>query len=305
LRLAKPCKNKNKKNMPKQKHTPVLLNETLKLLSPERGQSYLDATAGYGGHAKAVLDITAAPKNAVLVDRDEQAIAALQKTFGGSGAKILHSDFLSASNELKEQGKKFAMILADLGVSSLHLDEPERGFSFATDGPLDMRMDKRQDLDAAAIVNSYSPDQLAGILEQYGEEPKARQIARNIIAARPITTTKQLAQIAARAWPGHSRVHPATRTFQALRIAVNGELTQLSQALPIWVELLAPGGRLVIISFHSLEDRIVKQFLGEYASDTYDSELSLLTKKPITAANDEIVSNPRARSAKLRACRKK
>jgi 16S rRNA (cytosine1402-N4)-methyltransferase len=168
-----------------------------------------------------------------------------------------------------------------------------------------MRMDSRQELNASHIVNTYSEVQLAGILEQYGQEPKARSIARNIIAARPVNTTTQLARIVARSWPGKSRVHPATRTFQALRIAVNGELNQLASSLPIWLELLAPGGRLVVISFHSLEDRIVKNFLLEHAGDRYDSELELQTKKPVQATNNEIVSNPRARSAKLRACRKK
>jgi 16S rRNA (cytosine1402-N4)-methyltransferase len=197
------------------------------------------------------------------------------------------------------------MILADLGVSSLHLDEPERGFSFSNPGPLDMRMDKRQELSADVIVNSYSEAQIAQILSEFGQEPKAFQIARNIVAARPVKTTDQLAQIVAKSWPGKSRVHPATRTFQALRIAVNSELYQVSEALPIWLELLAPGGRLVVISFHSLEDRIVKNFLFEHAGDRYDSDVELLTKKPVQATNDEIVSNPRARSAKLRACRKK
>jgi 16S rRNA (cytosine1402-N4)-methyltransferase len=252
-----------------------------------------------------VLEATKEPKKAVLVDRDQQAIEALTEAFGGTGVQIIHKDFLSASVELQEQGKTFDMILSDLGVSSLHLDSSERGFSISNPGPLDMRMDKRQDLDAATIVNSYSTEQIAGILQQYGQEPKARQIARNISASRPITTTSELAKIVARSWPGHSRVHPATRTFQALRIAVNAELTQLSQALPVWLELLAPGGRLVMISFHSLEDRIVKNFLSEHAANTYDSELELLTKKPVIATHDEIVSNPRARSAKLRACRKK
>jgi 16S rRNA (cytosine1402-N4)-methyltransferase len=293
--------------MPKQKqiHKPVLLNATLQYLSPQAGQSYLDTTAGYGGHAKAVLERTKNYKESVLVDRDEQATQVLKEVFAGTDVTIICNDFLSASNVLLEQGRSFDMILADLGVSSLHLDEPERGFSFNSPGPLDMRMDTSQSLDAAAIVNTYSLEQLAGILSQYGEEPKAWAIARNIVSSRPINTTDQLAQIVAKSWPGRSRVHPATRTFQALRIAVNSELTQLSEALPSWLKLLAPGGRLVIISFHSLEDRIVKQFFAEHAANTYDAELELLSKKPVMATNDEIVSNPRARSAKLRACRKK
>jgi 16S rRNA (cytosine1402-N4)-methyltransferase len=293
--------------MPKQKqtHIPVLLLETLQYLSPESGQSYLDVTAGYGGHAKALLDVTKNYKNAVLVDRDEQAVAALKEAFTKTDVKIVCNDFLSASDDLKKHGIKFDMILADLGVSSLHLDEPQRGFSISNDGPLDMRMDRKQELTAEHIVNTYSEAQIAGILEQYGQEPKARSIARNIIASRPVNTTYQLAKIVAKSWPGHSRVHPATRTFQALRIAVNSELSQLAEALSIWLDLLAPSGRLAVISFHSLEDRIVKLFFAEHAANTYDAELELLTKKPVVATNDEIVSNPRARSAKLRVCRKK
>jgi 16S rRNA (cytosine1402-N4)-methyltransferase len=293
--------------MPKQKqtHIPVLLLETLQYLSPESGQSYLDVTAGYGGHAKALLDVTKNYKNAVLVDRDEQAVAALKEAFTKTDVKIVCNDFLSASDDLKKHGIKFDMILADLGVSSLHLDEPQRGFSISNDGPLDMRMDRKQELTAEHIVNTYSEAQIAGILEQYGQEPKARSIARNITASRPVNTTYQLAKIVAKSWPGHSRVHPATRTFQALRIAVNSELSQLAEALSIWLDLLAPSGRLAVISFHSLEDRIVKLFFAEHAANTYDAELELLTKKPVVATNDEIVSNPRARSAKLRVCRKK
>jgi 16S rRNA (cytosine1402-N4)-methyltransferase len=293
--------------MPKQKqtHIPVLLNETLHYLSPAHGQSYLDATAGFGGHARAVLDLTQNFKDSVLVDRDSEAIDALEEAFANTDVKIVCNNFLSASDDLKKHGKQFDMILADLGVSSLHMDEPERGFSFANSGPLDMRMDKKQDVSADTIVNSYSEQQIAQILKEFGEEPKAHQIARKIVHERPVKTTDQLARIVAKSWPGHSRTHPATRTFQALRIAVNSELTQLREALPAWTELLAKDGRLVIISFHSLEDRIVKNFLSENAANTYDSILELQTKKPVQATQNEIVSNPRARSAKLRACRKK
>ena len=164
-----------------------------------------------------------------------------------------------------------------------------------------MRMDQSQALTAEAIVNSYSQAKLTDILKRYGEEPKAAQIARTIVESRPIGTTDQLAAIAARAWPGRSRVHPATRTFQALRIAVNDELSLLEHSLPLWFELLAPGGRIAIISFHSLEDRLVKQALQEVAGDRYDAELRLLTKRPVVAQPSELVFNPRARSAKLRA----
>jgi 16S rRNA (cytosine1402-N4)-methyltransferase len=296
-------KNKNtSKNMPKQKiHEPVLLNEVLHYLSPKSGQSYLDLTAGYGGHSSAILNKTRNYEHAVLVDRDEQAIKALQDLFGATDTRIIHSDFLNASKLLAEEGKQFDMILADLGVSSLHLTEEHRGFAIRGSGPIDMRMDARQELTAGKIVNTYSEEKLTQILKNYGEEPKANQIAKRIINNRPLRTTDQLAKIAAKAWPGHSKIHPATRTFQALRIAVNEELAQLEQALPVWLKLLAPGGRLVIISFHSLEDRITKQFFAEHAANTYDAELTLLTKKPVTANHDEIASNPRARSAKLRA----
>jgi 16S rRNA (cytosine1402-N4)-methyltransferase len=281
-------------------HTPVLLNEVLDYLKPQVGQSYLDVTAGFGGHAQAVLKLTSGAERSVLADRDEQAIKALHGLFGKSGIEIIHQDFLSASKELARQGRKFDMILADLGVSSQHLTEASRGFAIKLSGPLDMRMDKRQTLTADLIVNEYSELELSKILSEYGEEPKARLVARLIIAARPIHTTEQLAHIVAKAWPGHSRVHPATRTFQALRIAVNSELEQLRQSLPFWVDMLKPEGRLAVISFHSLEDRIVKDFFKEHSENPYDADLTLLTKKPVMATNNELVSNPRARSAKLR-----
>jgi 16S rRNA (cytosine1402-N4)-methyltransferase len=164
-----------------------------------------------------------------------------------------------------------------------------------------MRMDETQALTAAILLNTYDEARITDILKRYGEEPKARQIAAAIVAARPLRTTEELAVIAAKAWPGYSRVHPATRTFQAIRIAVNDELGQLDQALPLWFKLLAPGGRLAVISFHSLEDRMVKQALQEAAGERYDAELRLLTKRPVTATPTETATNPRARSAKLRA----
>lgn len=287
-----------------QTHQPVLLQETLRYLAPQKGERYLDVTAGFGGHAQAVLRQTRSAERAVLVDRDAESIEALRQLFGKSGAEVFHKDFLSASRMLAGQGKEFDMILADLGVSSPHLNQAGRGFAFSKAGPLDMRMDQSQALSAETIVNTYSEARLTDILANFGQEPKAGQIARRIIAARPIKATDELAKVVAKAWPGRSKVHPATRTFQALRIAVNSELEQLEQALPLWLELLAPGGRLVTISFHSLEDRIVKQFFTEHAADTYDAQLILLTKKPVQAGNDELVSNPRARSAKLRAAAK-
>jgi 16S rRNA (cytosine1402-N4)-methyltransferase len=291
-------------NKHKNIHTPVLLDEVLHYLDPKAGDSYLDLTAGYGGHAAAVLQLTKAPSKATLVDRDIFAIEHVRHTFG-SDVTYLHQDFLTASQQLHAEQGQFDCILADLGVSSPHLDNKDRGFSIQQDGPLDMRMDQRQPVSAETIVNEYDESELSRILKVYGEEPKAKKIARLIVEHRPIHTTSQLTELARKAWPGHSRVHPATRTFQALRIAVNSELEQIEQAIPLWVDMLAPGGRLAIISFHSLEDRIVKQQLTHMGGDRYDAQLRLLTKKPVSAGESESFSNPRARSAKLRAAVKK
>jgi len=284
----------------KSQHIPVLLNEVLQYLAPSRGNTYLDLTAGFGGHAKAILERTKNPANSVLIDRDKTAIGQLRKQFGGQRVKIIHSDFYSTSAELLKAGKKFDLILADLGISSPHLSTASRGFSFNLTGPLDMRMDKTQDLTAEDIVNFFSESDIAEILHRYGEEPKAKRIARLIVKNRPIHSTTELATIVAKAWPGYHRIHPATRTFQALRIAVNNELELIRMSLPVWVDLLQPGGRLGVITFHSLEDRMVKQAFNDKAGDTYDAELKLLTKKPVSGSKHEIVLNPRARSAKLR-----
>ncbi len=297
--------HQNKKQKEYEEHIPVLLGEVLQYLDPSAEESYLDLTAGYAGHAEAVIEKTHAPQQAVLVDRDENSIKVLKNKFSDTDIDLRQMDFLSAAKALQAEGKKFDMILADLGVSSPHLNENRRGFSLQVSGPLDMRMDQSQELTADKVVNTYSLEQIADILVRYGEEPKARQIARTIIEARPITDTTQLAEIASQAWPGYSRVHPATRTFQAIRIAVNDELNQLEQALPIWLDLLKPQGRLAVISFHSLEDRMVKQAFKEACGERYDADHILLTKRPITASSNEIVFNPRARSAKLRVCKRK
>jgi 16S rRNA (cytosine1402-N4)-methyltransferase len=291
--------NKNQ-NTTQTLHVPVLLEQVLTYLDPKSGESYLDLTAGYGGHASAILARTTAPKTAILVDRDANATRQLQSTAALQQCDIWHTDYLSACQRLVSEGKQFDIILADLGVSSPHLNEGSRGFSFQQDGPLDMRMDQTQELTAQTVVNEWPEAELVTMLTEYGEEPKARQIAKLITSNRPYDTTTQLARIVARAWPGHSRVHPATRTFQALRVAVNDELGQLRQALPLMHELLAPGGRLGIISFHSLEDRLVKQYMSEHAGERYDANLRLITKHPAVATPDELVFNPRARSAKLR-----
>lgn len=293
-------KIKNKTNQ----HIPVLLNEVIDMLVPAKGERYLDLTAGYGGHAQAILEHTTS--NATLVDRDENAVETLVELFDDSGAvTVLHDDFSHAVDSLLACGEKFDMILADLGVSSPHLDNAGRGFSLVADGPLDMRMDPSQVKTASFVVNTYDEAKLERILRDYGEEPKAKAMARLIVNSRPINTTLELASIAKKIWPGHSRSHPATRLFQAVRIEVNDELTQVEQMLPKAIALLKPGGRLGIITFHSLEDRIVKRFFKQVAGDRYDTDLEELSKGPITAAQQELVFNPRARSAKLRGVRKR
>jgi 16S rRNA (cytosine1402-N4)-methyltransferase len=299
--------------MPKQKskndlvHSPVLLKEILAYLDPRPGDSYLDLTAGYGGHASAVLEKTRTPNKVVLVDRDENAVKALHARFKGQAVQITQSDFLSTLDRLASEGQQFDLILADLGLSSPHLEEAERGFSFARSGPLDMRMDQSQALSADYVVNQTKQAELADILRKYGEEPRAQAVAKAIVTYRPIRTTDRLAAVIAQAkgFRGRlGRIHPATQSFQAIRIAVNEELDQLKRSLPLMLSVLAPGGRMAVISFHSLEDRLVKQFLAEHSGNTYDAQLKLLTKKPITASRDELISNPRARSAKLRAAAK-
>jgi 16S rRNA (cytosine1402-N4)-methyltransferase len=289
----------------KNQHIPVLLEPVLQYLDPKEGESYLDLTAGYGGHARAVLEQTHAAQLATLVDRDSNAVAALEP-YANAGARIIHSDFLAASTELVATGRRFDLILADLGVSSPHLDQAERGFAFGQDGPLDMRMDQNQTTSADTVVNTYSQDDLKRIIKSYGEEPRAATIANAIVAARPLHSTQALADVvrSVMPWKG-SKTHPATKTFQAIRIAVNDELELLTASLPLWFRLLAPGGRIAVISFHSLEDRLVKQAFKEVAGERYDAELQLLTKRPVVADNTELVFNPRARSAKLRVAVKK
>lgn len=277
----------------------------LDAVKPEKGETLLDATAGYGGHAQAILERTLTDSGSVLVDRDEHAIRELQATFQGRSVQIVHESFMDAARVLSEEGERFDIIVADLGVSSPHLDNDTRGFSFQREARLDMRMDPGQTLTAEQIVNDYPEADLVTILRDYGEEPKARRIAAAIVAARPIHTTTELSRVVERAVRARrQKTHPATKTFQALRIAVNDELGQLAAALPLWLALLKPGGRLAIISFHSLEDRLVKQFFKAHGGNRYDADLQILTNKPVTATSDELVFNPRARSAKLRVAAK-
>ncbi|MCL2280851.1 16S rRNA (cytosine(1402)-N(4))-methyltransferase RsmH [Candidatus Saccharibacteria bacterium] len=294
------------KNTPQQLHIPVLLDAVLDLLKPKAGERYLDLTAGYGGHAQAVIARIGDGHLATLVDRDELAITEL-KNLERNGAKLIHSDFHRATKNLAAAGEQFDMILLDLGVSSPQLDMAERGFSFSHNGALDMRMDRRQSLTAAEIVNRYSEKDLADLIQKYGEEsPKvASKIANNIVRSRTknlFKTTNELADLIAKISSRRNKIHPATRTFQALRIEINDELGQLEKTLPFLPRLLKPGGRLAIISFHSLEDRLVKNFFREQQTAGYEAELAVITKHPIPGIND--VHNPRARSAKLRVAAK-
>lgn len=287
-------------------HKPVLLSEVLEILQPNPGESYLDLTAGYAGHAGKILAVTRNYKESVLVDRDENAIKVLSEKYPDCefDIKLMHEDFYNAAQSLIECGKTFDIILADFGVSSPQLDNSERGFSFMHEGALDMRMDQTQDLSAETIVNHWSEKKLIEIFEQYGEESSglARKHAREIVYNRPWKTTKELAEaLSPKGWYGK---HPATKVFQAIRITVNEELTLIERTLPLIPKLLKPGGRIAIITFHSLEDRLVKQYFKEVSSLGNESELEILNKTPIVAGMDELVINPRARSAKLRAARK-
>ena len=283
-------------------HIPVLLDATLKLLNPQKGESYLDLTAGYGGHARAFIDQTGNETSATLVDRDDYAISQLAE-FAEKGARLLHTDFITAAKQLIEEGKQFDIVLIDLGVSSPQLDQGERGFSFTNSGPLDMRMDRRQEMTAEQLVNTAKSGELERIIRQYGEEPSgvAKRIATAITKGRPLHTTEQLADLILQEFHGRrGKIHPATRTFQALRIAVNDELRQVKAILPLLPRLLNQGGRVGVISFHSLEDRLVKQYFVDQRDAGFEAELRILTKKPIDGATYD-VHNPRARSSKLRA----
>ena len=298
-----------------QPHQPVLLDEVVQVLDPKRGDSYLDGTAGYGGHAVAIMHRVGPEGRIILVDRDARAIQQLAERFG-EAAEIMHSNFLRAANRLLEDGTLVDMILLDLGVSSPQIDNAERGFSFAQDGPLDMRMDQSQSVTAADVVNRYNQRELERIIREFGEEPKARAVAKAIVEKRPFATTAKLAQVVRRAALGGGDIDPATRTFQAIRIEVNSELDQLREALPILTKILSPGGRIAVISFHSLEDRVVKQFFDRESRDCicppkqpictcgHVASLFKITEKPLTGTPSEVVINPRARSAKLRAAEK-
>ena len=294
------------KHTPQQLHHPVLLNQVVELLAPQPGETYLDLTAGYAGHARVIADHLGGFKTVPLVDRDENAIAELKK-YEQQGAELVHDDFANFAESAVAAGKVFDMVLVDFGVSSPQLDRAERGFSIQQSGPLDMRMDQRQVKSAYTLVNKLSEKELMRIINTYGEErpSRAAHIARAIVRSRPHRTTEDLANAILSTHRGpRQKVHPATRTFQAIRIALNDELGQIERLLTTLPKLLNSGGRVAFISFHSLEDRLVKQFINEQSRAGYEAEFDVLTKKPVLGKTDD-VHNPRARSAILRAAVKK
>lgn len=287
-------------------HKPVLLASVLRYLDLKPGAVVLDGTAGSGGHAEAILKSIGPDGCLIALDRDEEAIRRLEERLKGLKGKVFlkqfdfrHLDLALSSLHIQ----KVNAVLLDIGFSSDQLDDPARGFSFREDGPLDMRMDRNQVRDAASWVNEEPAERLAEIFYKFGEERFSRKIARAIVRERErrhIRTTKELAGIIEKAVPGRyrfRRIHPATRVFQALRIAVNDELAALEEALPKALNALGPNGTLAVISFHSLEDRIVKHFFLKAARE---GSARILTKKPVRPGEEEIAENPRSRSAKLR-----
>jgi 16S rRNA (cytosine1402-N4)-methyltransferase len=295
-------------------HVPVLLKEAIDFLAVRRGGTYIDATVGLGGHSYEIAKRLGAPGHLIGLDKDPAALRIARERLTGSAGVPPAADWPEITLmqcSFAEVGKRFSSkfadgILADIGVSSLQLDDAARGFSFQADGPLDMRMDPRSERTAEQVVNHLDERQLADVIYEFGEERRSRRIARAICRSRPIRSTAHLADvISAAARPmnqAERRIHPATRTFQALRIFVNRELDDLKALLEAAPRILKPGGRVVVISFHSLEDRIVKDAFRE--GGIKDKHFRVLTRKPVTATELESDRNPRARSAKLRAAEK-
>jgi 16S rRNA (cytosine1402-N4)-methyltransferase len=304
-------------------HRPVLLRETIESLAAERGGLFVDCTVGLGGHSEAILQ--ASPDAQVLgIDRDEEALRLARERLAEFGGRFraVRADFRELTRVLATaEVKAVRGILADLGVSSLQLDSPSRGFSFRHEAPLDMRMDLSSGETAAELLGRLSEVEIARLIFEYGEERHSRRIARRIVerreAGEPVTSTTELAKLVERAIGGKKRrIHPATRTFQALRIAVNGELEGLDQFVADAIDALEPHGRLAVISFHSLEDRIIKRTLLKLSGRCQcpprlpqcacgaRKAVEILTRRPLTPSEDEIAENPRARSAKLRVAAK-
>ena len=308
-------------------HLPVLEQEVLFYLAPRPGGQYVDATAGGGGHSLAILRASTAsdapdesqgtlPEGRVLsLDADPSAVERVRRRLEPYGGRstVVHSNFRHLAVVAHQHGfSAVDGILIDLGLSSDQLGDASKGFALATRGPLDMRFDPNQPLTAADLVNSTREEDLANLIYRYGEDRLSRRIARAIVKARPLDSTAELAEVIAKTVGRREKIHPATRTFQALRIAVNDELGVLAEVLPQAVKLLRPGGRLAVIAFHSLEDRIVKQFMQREATDClcppevmvcqcgHKAALKLVTRKPVQASQAELDRNPRSRSAKLR-----
>jgi 16S rRNA (cytosine1402-N4)-methyltransferase len=299
-----------REQMERPQHVPVLLEESLEFLAVHPGGVYADATLGLGGHSAEIARRLGAKGKLIAFDRDPEAMSKAQARLAAVaeelGTEMPAVEYISRPfSQAPEAIAPGTLdgLLADFGVSSLQLDEAHRGFSFRAEGPLDMRMDPRSELTAEQVVNQADEEELANLIYEFGEERRSRRIARAIVRARPITTTAELARVVSAVAPPikGEKIHPATRTFQALRIRVNDELQEIQSLLKSAGSLLKPGGRLVLISFHSLEDRLVKDALRDGAKA---GQFELLTKKPVVATEQESLRNPRSRSAKLRAAKK-
>ena len=305
-------------------HVPVLAGEVVNLLDPRPGETVVDGTFGAGGHATLLAGKLRGDGKLIAIDRDPTVAPFFERFRRGTGvkARLLHGEFSATLEQLAANGVRADVVLLDLGVSSMQLDRPERGFSYAVDAPLDMRMDPSADYSARELVNEADERDLADIFKRYGEERYARQIARAIVRRRkqrPFERTGDLVEVVKDAMPAPARFgdgHPAKRVFQALRIAVNDELGELEEALPAALEMLRPGGRLAVIAFHSLEDRIVKRFFQRLERGCVcppdfpvcvcgrEPELRRLNRKAIRPSAHELAHNPRAASARLRAAKK-
>lgn len=301
-------------------HEPVLYHQIIHALRPFDGGRYVDGTVGAGGHAQGILEASSPGGKLLGLDLDPQALELARERLSPFGARatIERASFSTLKVQLESLGwDSVHGVLLDLGLSSMQLDSPERGFSFQADGPLDMRFDPQGDVSAADLVNELPERELADLIYQFGEERRSRRVARAIVAERPIHSTLELAEIVARAvGSSKSRIHPATRTFQALRIATNSELESLKTVLPQAVKSMTSAGRLAVISFHSLEDRLVKRYFRRESRDCicpprqpvctcdHTAKLAVITRKPIRPEQEEVEANPRSRSARLRVAEK-
>jgi 16S rRNA (cytosine1402-N4)-methyltransferase len=301
-------------------HFPVLYKDIIHALSPRAGGRYIDGTLGAGGHAAGILEASAPDGELLGLDLDPQALVIARERLSGFGERthIIRASYLEMAEQARSLGwEQVDGIVLDLGLSSMQLDTAERGFSFLQDGPLDMRFDPMLGSSAADLLNSLDEAELADILFRYGEERLSRRIARAIVNHRPLSTTRELADLVLKTIGKRERIHPATRTFQALRIAVNSELEAVERVLPQAVKMLKQGGRLAVISFHSLEDRIVKTYFRYEGRDCicppqqpvctceHRAQITEINRKPIEASPEEVARNSRARSAKLRIVEKK